>query len=763
MAARTGLIGGSLAVTKAAAGDAPFSGDEFLERELRITLFSSWSALSKQDRLVTLRHLVEMIRTARARTKDNLPWVKLARFGDLRTDKNCLRHDDNVLAITGIEADYDGEIFIPEYAIEKLTQAGLLSIVYTSPSHTAHKPRWRVLCPTSKEYPPQTRSAFLGRLNGLFGGTFSGESWTLSQSYYYGAVGAGTAHAVAAIEGEPIDTLDELDEIWTGKPDTGSTAGSDAHLREQTRSGAVDEAALLDALVHGDDYHQGTIRIVGLWARRGMAMLDAEQRLLATFDDVFPDVRDARWAERRADVPRCIDWVYGREARSRDQSKSQSGPGGTRNKGETSGKTAEAYRPLSIVHPPSLAGLPVPARVWLVEDWLPVGSVTLLYSDGGTGKTLLVQQLATSLAAGQPWIGLPITPCRVFALFCEDDEAEVHRRQARINATYGVEYGDLEDFAYACPVGDDNVLVRFEHDGSWTPTPRYAELVQQVMAHEAKLLIVDTAADTFGGNENDRAQVRAYLGALLTRLARDADCAVLLNAHPSRAGMIAGSSMDSGSTAWSNTARSRWALVVPREEDGTIPDADLRLLTRRKSNYARAGEEIELRYQQGVLVPANPKAPSPFERVTKIMRAGTTFLALLDRLAQKNVFVSASKNASNYAPKLFAKQPDRDGCTRGDFEAALHDLLAADKLTTVPYGRKGDERYRLARPTPAQAGEEAIDPVVSEWRNACRDAGFPSPTKEAEPQAESVRQSANPPKKTRARKPAQSETESIPT
>ena len=719
-------------MTESSAGDEPTPDDAFLDRTLAITLFASRSATTKHERQVTLRLLVDMIWTARARTKEGLPWLKLARFGNIKTDRSCLRHDDNVLAITGIEADYDAELLALEYAVQKLTQAGLLSIVYTSPSHTEKAPRWRVLCPTSHEFPPEKRAAFLGRLNGLLGGTFSGESWTLSQSYFYGAVGNGAEHSVFAVEGAPIDTLDELDEIWTGKPNTGSTPGSGSGSRDQPSNGPVDEAALLDALVHGDDYHQATIRIVGLWARRGAAMLDAERSLLAAFDDVFPDLRDDRWADRRADVPRCVDWVYGREARSRDQTGAQSGPAGPQTKGEKAGNTAEPYRPLSIVHAPSLEGLPVPPRVWIVEDWLPLGSVTLLYSDGGTGKTLLVQQLATSLATGQPWIGLPVDPCRVFALFCEDDEAEVHRRQDNINATYGVEYADLGGFAYACPVGDDNVLVRFDHDGSWIPTARYLELVGQVVAHEAKLLIVDTAADTFGGNENDRAQVRAYIGALLTRLARDAGCAVLLNAHPSRAGMQNGSTMDSGSTAWSNTARSRWALIVPKEDDGTVPDADLRVLTRRKANYARVGEEIELRYLQGVLVSANARGPSIFERVGKSMRAGATFLTVLDRLERQNIFVSASKNAGNYAPKLFAKQPDRDGCTRGDFEVALHDLLAADKLTTVPYGRRGDERFRLARPTPVQAEEEAVDPIVSEWRDACRETGFPSPSETAE-------------------------------
>ncbi len=42
----------------------------------------------------------------------------------------------------------------------------------------------------------------------------------------------------------------------------------------------------------------------------------------------------------------------------------------------------------------------IPERRWLVPDWIPQGQVTLLGGDGGVGKSLLAQQLMTSLALG---------------------------------------------------------------------------------------------------------------------------------------------------------------------------------------------------------------------------------------------------------------------------------------------------------------------------------------------------------------------------
>ena len=56
---------------------------------------------------------------------------------------------------------------------------------------------------------------------------------------------------------------------------------------------------------------------------------------------------------------------------------------------------------LPIFYPSALDGLGVPPRRWCVEGWFPNRSVSLLSGDGGTGKSLLAMQLATSAAMGR--------------------------------------------------------------------------------------------------------------------------------------------------------------------------------------------------------------------------------------------------------------------------------------------------------------------------------------------------------------------------
>jgi hypothetical protein len=189
-----------------------------------VTMFHNHAAREKHEALWTPPDLAQRIQETTALTKDDLPWLKLARFGDLRTTKHSLRHNANVVAITGVEGDDDSGTLCIDEMVDTLAKVGVTAIVYTSPSHTTHAPRLRVLCPLSTEYPPDQRDLFMGRLNGLFDGIFADESWILSQSYYYGSVNGNPAHRVELIDGTPIDQHPEL----TGRGRSGAHTGSAA-------------------------------------------------------------------------------------------------------------------------------------------------------------------------------------------------------------------------------------------------------------------------------------------------------------------------------------------------------------------------------------------------------------------------------------------------------------------------------------------------------------------------------------------------------
>jgi hypothetical protein len=139
----------------------------------------------------TLAGIAKLIRTNTAPSKAQLPLIKLARFSGEPSDKGCLRYDAAVTELWGAELDYDrGEIPIEE-AAARLQAAGVEALLYSTPSSTPDKPRWRVLCFTSRAYIGPTdelkelRAKWVARLNGVLGGIAAGESFTLSQSYFF--------------------------------------------------------------------------------------------------------------------------------------------------------------------------------------------------------------------------------------------------------------------------------------------------------------------------------------------------------------------------------------------------------------------------------------------------------------------------------------------------------------------------------------------------------------------------------------------------
>ena len=197
-----------------------------------ITFFANAAATRFTPERMTLPALRELILKTSAGAKARLPWLKLAKFGSKRSDKGSLRHDANVISISGVEVDYDGELVTPDEAVRILKKVALRALVYTSPSHTVAKPRWRILALTSCDLPPQERTKLVARLNGILGGILAPESFTLSQSYYYGSVDNNAQHRAVIVEGDYIDLRDDLDAgaIGKGKKKVERTRGFEAHL-----------------------------------------------------------------------------------------------------------------------------------------------------------------------------------------------------------------------------------------------------------------------------------------------------------------------------------------------------------------------------------------------------------------------------------------------------------------------------------------------------------------------------------------------------
>ncbi|CAA7621149.1 bifunctional DNA primase/polymerase [Magnetospirillum sp. UT-4] len=344
---------------------------------------------------------------------------------------------------------------------------------------------------------------------------------------------------------------------------------------------------------------------------------------------------------------------------------------------------------LTALDPIAWAGKLPPDRQWIAHDWIPCHTTTALYGDGGVGKTLLAQQLLTAVASNRAWCGLQVKQVKAIGFFCEDSADELHRRQDAICRGLDLGLGDLEDLRFFSRVADDNLLMTFDADGTGRRTPLWEAFRRAVLDFGAQLVVVDTAADVFGGNENIRNQVRQFI-AMLTSLAMEIDGSVILCAHPSVSGIASGHGF-AGSTAWNNSVRSRLYLTRPGDE-GDQEDADTneRILTRMKANYAASGEAIRLKWDDGALMPIERE--TGFFGAMERGRAETAFIEALRKLEKQGREASPSVNAGSYAPKLIKAMPEGKGHRLEDLRRAMETLFADGRITVVEVGRHKSKR-----------------------------------------------------------------------
>ncbi|GGB62978.1 hypothetical protein GCM10011316_38590 [Roseibium aquae] len=338
-----------------------------------------------------------------------------------------------------------------------------------------------------------------------------------------------------------------------------------------------------------------------------------------------------------------------------------------------------------------LAGRPVPDREWLVKGLVPQNTVTLFSGDGGTGKSLLSLQMAVAAATGTRWLGHAVKQGPAIFMSAEDDEGELHRRLDDILTAEMLAYDQLEKLTIRSLAGED-ALLALEDKYSLVQSALFHELDQRAVEDAPGLIVLDTCADLYPSNENDRAKVRQFVG-ILRGLALKHQCAVVLLSHPSLTGRNSGTG-ESGSTAWNNSVRSRLylqRLIV----DGYEPNTKARTLSVKKANYGSTGGQISLQWEAGRFVAE--AEPTGMEKFAQTAKAERVFLKLLDLMREQGRTVNA-KSGGSYAPSVFASHPDCEGISKRAFRNAMEALLARGDIVTREHGSPSRRVSYLARP-----------------------------------------------------------------
>lgn len=273
--------------------------------EIKLTKFPDVFARHKEDKSASLAIITNGIRKQKAERKEGLPLLKLAVFGDMHSPKKSLRWDNNVLSVSGVELDYDGEKISFDDARLLLVEAEIACIIYTTPSHTEEKPRWRVLAPFSCAMPPAERARMIARLNGVLHGTANPESFSLSQAYYYGYVTE--PPRVDILEGTPINLRDDLDAGAIGK--SGKPRSNGAYHHQDF----IEFPELVRRITAGEILHPSVLSLAGKIAARG----DSKETCIEVIGGAFEAAKAERYGGRWDECLKIIDWVYAKEEAKR--------------------------------------------------------------------------------------------------------------------------------------------------------------------------------------------------------------------------------------------------------------------------------------------------------------------------------------------------------------------------------------------------------------------------------------------------------------
>ena len=321
----------------------------------------------------------------------------------------------------------------------------------------------------------------------------------------------------------------------------------------------------------------------------------------------------------------------------------------------------------------------IPPQEWVLPNMIPVAELTMLSGDGGLGKSTLCAQIGIACVTGTKLFGKAVRECSVGIFNAEQSEREFSLRLNGVMSRLdGIDYKNIRGLIDMNASDDDASLTRFNPaNDKIEATPILGMLEQTIRDHGLECVFIDSLADVFQHNEVNRREVRAFCNHL-RRVAHRTGCAIVLIAHPSKSALHGDRKETSGSTAWRNSPRCVLDLSSSKDDEGDSIKNAVTLETV-KSNLGPTGDKLELQFHEGAFVLA--KSADRVDQAAAADRAKNVFLKLLRQYKEINRPLSDSKNAGNYAPKVFYNDEGSEGVSKKRFEDAMIALLKGGQIT----------------------------------------------------------------------------------
>lgn len=448
---------------------------------------------------LTLEELVELNRSTVAPEKGQLPMLG----GTLLNRKTSDDKKAKVpVSFTAVFGDHDSGTVSLAQASKMLEEAGVLGVVMETASSTAQHPRWRVVAPTSRPFPPESYVEMVSLLNSALEGALTPESWSAKQGYYYGHLRASNRIPDGSvISGAPIDLLKLRPMGCRYVHSEGRADKPGAHLLYFAEFNSVGpeggeirgterpslERVATSSLRTGDNLHAGILAATTLVARGEWP----EQFTLDAFTIAAKSTRGAERSQRIAH-----EWAEALEGARRHAAPAAgaapTAPGGSDFVLRRIDSTFSFYKPIE----------------WTLDGFLAWG-ITVIAGAPGVGKTSQIVGLAMLVAH----------------LCAEDHPMRPVLRRRIVYVTedaFQVE-AILVAACKLCAISPDRVRSSFlVYEARRLPAKTIAEAVAHLSSTNiiestngfrvAPLVVLDTSSATFAiADENDNATAAATL------------------------------------------------------------------------------------------------------------------------------------------------------------------------------------------------------------------------------------------------------------
>ncbi len=236
------------------------------------------------------------------------------------------------------------------------------------------------------------------------------------------------------------------------------------------------------------------------------------------------------------------------------------------------------------------------ARHSLIEGFMAHGKyLTLIYGRGGSGKSLLVQQMLRELGRNRAFLGLnPGDACsdlRSLLVSCEEPEEDVHFRFHKQTARIDPEGKGAEPL-WCNLRGKSSYLFRKTRFGL-EMTKLFRLLARKVKELKVNLVVIDSLSRVFPGNEIDRVDVTTF-GKAMDAFCIETGCHVVVLAHTNKEGGF------SGSSSWEAICRQMYIIEAKQ-----IGGEYIYTMSVEKTNEGRRGLSVSYRFDDWYFTPVS--------------------------------------------------------------------------------------------------------------------------------------------------------------